>query len=263
MARVDLAGADLRQLLDFATLTREVGWSDTDLRPLLDGVAGLVPCDFVTITLIHPDPAQAWCSASTPSPMTADLFDAFTRYADDHPYVQSLAQIEHRQPARLSDLASVARFRQTALYLEHFKPLGTTDQLCLAVDVRGAALVGLSLNASGRDFSDRDVEVVGQLWPHLRGALREHDRLAAVQQRLSAGGSPVAAAALTRLSPRERDVAHLVALGLADKQIGTRLSITPRTVEKHIEHILDKLDVQSRALVAVAVALAGGGLPLG
>lgn len=52
------------------------------------------------------------------------------------------------------------------------------------------------------------------------------------------------------LSPREEDVARLVAQGLSNREIGKRLFIGERTVASHIEHILDKLAFNSRAQIA-------------
>jgi len=49
-----------------------------------------------------------------------------------------------------------------------------------------------------------------------------------------------------RLSPREREVAALLALGLSNRQIAENLVVTQRTVGAHIEHILDKLGFASR-----------------
>jgi non-specific serine/threonine protein kinase len=48
------------------------------------------------------------------------------------------------------------------------------------------------------------------------------------------------------LSPREREVAALLALGLSNRQIAQRLVVTERTVGAHIEHILAKLGFASR-----------------
>lgn len=56
------------------------------------------------------------------------------------------------------------------------------------------------------------------------------------------------------LTPREREVLRLLVEGCSDPQIGTELSISPRTVESHVRHILTKLRVGSRtAAVAHAV----------
>ena len=51
---------------------------------------------------------------------------------------------------------------------------------------------------------------------------------------------------VTDLSPREQEVAALLAHGLSNRQIAERLMVTERTVAAHIEHILDKLGFASR-----------------
>ena len=55
--------------------------------------------------------------------------------------------------------------------------------------------------------------------------------------------APVTAAALTR---REREIALLVASGLSNRDIATRLFISKRTVDAHVEHIFAKLEISSR-----------------
>ena len=47
------------------------------------------------------------------------------------------------------------------------------------------------------------------------------------------------------------EVAVLVAMGLTKCQIAERLRLTERAVAAHVEHSLDKLDVGSRAQIAV------------
>ncbi len=53
------------------------------------------------------------------------------------------------------------------------------------------------------------------------------------------------------LTPRQQQVAVLVAQGLTNRQIADRLVVTERAVAAHVEHILDKLGVGSRAQIAV------------
>ncbi|WP_267616488.1 ATP-binding protein [Gordonia bronchialis] len=57
------------------------------------------------------------------------------------------------------------------------------------------------------------------------------------------------------LSPREREVAALVAAGLTNRQIAEKLVLSTRTVEGHVEHILTKLCLQRRTDVAEAIAV--------
>jgi class 3 adenylate cyclase/DNA-binding CsgD family transcriptional regulator len=52
------------------------------------------------------------------------------------------------------------------------------------------------------------------------------------------------------LSPREREVALLVARGLTNRQIAEELVVTEATAAKHIENILNKLGFSSRAQIA-------------
>jgi DNA-binding CsgD family transcriptional regulator len=57
-----------------------------------------------------------------------------------------------------------------------------------------------------------------------------------------------------RLTPRELEVARLVAEGLTNRQLAVRLGITERTAETHVDHILTKLDFAGRAQIAAWVA---------
>jgi DNA-binding NarL/FixJ family response regulator len=68
------------------------------------------------------------------------------------------------------------------------------------------------------------------------------DRVAALLGRLD--GSP------TGLSPREVEVAGLVAEGLTNRQIGERLFISERTAQNHVQHILTKLGFATRSQIA-------------
>jgi DNA-binding NarL/FixJ family response regulator len=61
-------------------------------------------------------------------------------------------------------------------------------------------------------------------------------------------------AAFESLTPREREVLALLIQGHTNRQIAEALLITPNTTKKHVDHILQKLGVSTRA-GAVAVAL--------
>lgn len=49
------------------------------------------------------------------------------------------------------------------------------------------------------------------------------------------------------LTAREVEVLGLLARGKSNKQIATALTVTPKTVSSHVEHIYSKIDVSSRA----------------
>jgi non-specific serine/threonine protein kinase len=55
------------------------------------------------------------------------------------------------------------------------------------------------------------------------------------------------------LTPREGEIAALVAEGLSNRDIASKLVISQRTAETHVEHILTKLGFTSRAQIAAWV----------
>lgn len=59
------------------------------------------------------------------------------------------------------------------------------------------------------------------------------------------------------LTPRELEVAGLVALGLSNREIARRLYISEHTAATHVQHILGKLDFSSRAQIATWAAERG------
>ena len=96
--------------------------------------------------------------------------------------------------------------------------------------------------------------------PERRGQSRGEGRRAgrrAGGQRRGAGGREADGPRPSPLSPREREVAVLIAQGLTNREIAAGLVVTERTAATHIEHILNKLGLRSRAQVAVWAAEQG------
>ena len=56
------------------------------------------------------------------------------------------------------------------------------------------------------------------------------------------------------LTPTERDVVRLVSDGLGNKDIATRLFVSPRTVQTHLTHVYTKLGLSSRVQLAQEAA---------
>ena len=104
-----------------------------------------------------------------------------------------------------------------------------------------------------------DLEAVIAFWRR-GGATWFLGRLAAWARAHDLSMPPVprrAASVKTALTPREREVADLIAEGFTNRQIATRLVISERTAESHVERIMDKLAVRNRAGIAAKVGAAG------
>lgn len=101
------------------------------------------------------------------------------------------------------------------------------------------------LSAGGIDYLVKPVvpdELVARLRAHLRVA---RDMNAAMRAR----GEEVEAVAALRPNPltqREMDVLEWVARGKTNRDVAEILGMSPRTVNKHLEHIYEKLGVETR-----------------
>ena len=62
---------------------------------------------------------------------------------------------------------------------------------------------------------------------------------------------------MDRLAPRQREVLALIGLGLRNREIGERLGISTRTVQKTVERILKYLSVPNRTQAAMIWMVSG------
>ncbi len=72
----------------------------------------------------------------------------------------------------------------------------------------------------------------------------------AIEAALAPIESLPAGATESLFTPRQREVVALVAQGLTNREIASRLVISERTADTHVQHILNKLGVDSRVQVA-------------
>ncbi len=105
--------------------------------------------------------------------------------------------------------------------------------------VEADCLLAEALDASGDEVAAR--AVAGEAMPLAR-ALGMSPWISRLEQ-LSVQGDP--------LSPRERQIAALVADGLSNRAIAAHLFISERTAQNHVQHILGKLGFANRAQIAV------------
>ncbi len=114
--------------------------------------------------------------------------------------------------------------------------------LALAADPQQA---GEALRAGARAVLGRDVAA-----PVLASAVAAMERGLLVLDPALAGPfvrPPEASGEAEPLTPREREVLALLSRGLANKAIGQRLGISEHTAKFHVNAILRKLGVESRA----------------
>ncbi|MCR5867853.1 MULTISPECIES: response regulator transcription factor [Aquincola] len=78
----------------------------------------------------------------------------------------------------------------------------------------------------------------------------------------AASAAPPTRLSLAALTPREAEVLSWVAKGKTNRDVAEILGMSPRTVNKHLEHVFEKLGVETRAAAAALASrggVAGGG----
>jgi len=134
---------------------------------------------------------------------------------------------------------------------------GARLELARAMADLGAALRRAGKRAESRDILRRALDLA-----HRCGALALTERTR--NELLAAGGRPrrLVVSGVDSLTPSERRIALLASMGLSNRDIAQHLFITARTVEGHLTHAYQKLAVNSREHLAVALA-AGDGETIG
>jgi DNA-binding CsgD family transcriptional regulator len=112
----------------------------------------------------------------------------------------------------------------------------------------------------------RRTRATSEARPQLTAALETFERLGArpwadrTAVELHASGHPAGPPSGDRdwstLTPQEHEIASLAASGLSNKQIGTRLFLSPRTVSGHLYRVFPKLGITTRAALRDALGSA-------
>jgi DNA-binding NarL/FixJ family response regulator len=151
-------------------------------------------------------------------------------------------------------LQMVSRHRPAITILETHLPGTSGYEVCRELRERyGDNLAIIFISASRTDETDQVAGLLLGADEYLPKPV-PLDRLIARVRRLVTRSPGAASPVLGRLTPRETEVLTLLAEGPEQAEIAHRLFITHKTVAKHIERILAKLGVRSRAQ-AIALAL--------
>jgi two-component system nitrate/nitrite response regulator NarL len=122
-------------------------------------------------------------------------------------------------------------------------------------DEFGAGVALIFVSAERTEPSDRTAGLLVGADDYLVKPVAPDEFLARVRALLRRSGPTIAAA--SALTARELEILGLLADGLTTREIARHLFITGKTVSTHVEHILHKLGVHSRA-EAIALAYRDG-----
>jgi DNA-binding CsgD family transcriptional regulator len=143
-----------------------------------------------------------------------------------------------RSVLKIADFYSARQWHSTGMYGDCYRPQGIEHelQLCLPeppgpTQGPGRTVRLYFFRGPGPDFCERDRALLTLLRPHLHQAYLDAERRR----------HPI-----PRLTPRQKELLHLVAAGHTNAQIARRLGLSEGTVRTHLENIYGRLHVSSR-----------------
>lgn len=145
---------------------------------------------------------------------------------------------------KLSDCLTRRGMRKLDFYHCVWKPLGVDDSLRVWLPAPPGRARTIYLERGKRDFSERDRSLLELLRPFLI-------RLAERADRRRRGD------ARALLTPRELEIMQWIGRGRTTREIAAVLVLSPHTVRKHVERILEKLGAKTRSEAVARVGQGG------
>ncbi len=258
----DLSTGEYQRILDLTVAILDNDEPDLPWRLILDEVRvslasatsllfwtqGWVDAPPDDFPVPHREPRASPRSAPPPSPlptrsMGPDLDAQFHR----HPLVRHYQVAPDPMPRTVEDLHRDGRWPDEAAQHAVTEYLEADRHLAVPLPAPPGEGRVIVLGRAGRGFTDRDRHLAARWQPLLAAALnqqRQIDRWRA--QASAAQGVPPEAVSRYRLTPREVAVLTLLGDALTATAIARRLTISPRTVHRHIDSIYRKLRTNDR-----------------
>jgi DNA-binding CsgD family transcriptional regulator len=146
--------------------------------------------------------------------------------------------------ARLETLVPSLQGALAPACLEHAKALATRDISRIERAAMAFASLGVNLRAAeAASQASASYRLDGRTASARAAASRAQVLLDRCE---NAHTPPLALSVAEHLTPREREVAALAAAGLSSREIASRLVVSSRTVENHLQHAYQKLGVTGR-----------------
>lgn len=165
-----LSAADVRKVLDFVGEAHGAG-DLQELRTFLPiGLSGLVRTDWASYNEVGVD-GSVHAAVSVPE-VPAELVPEWIRYAHQNPLASRHARTRDGRAYRFSDVADRAELDRLELFRIFYSALGIRHQIAFTLPSPPQLTFALALSRGGRDYSDRERDLLNLTRPHLIQAYR-------------------------------------------------------------------------------------------
>jgi DNA-binding CsgD family transcriptional regulator len=167
-----------------------------------------------------------------------------------HPFTSHFMKSGEQTALQISDFFTEAQFTRSSISDTYRRWGKFRHNISMPTTASIGKAAGIGFCNRNRAFTERDRLVMNLLRRHFDRAHR-NAKLATAQMKM-----PAASLQDYALTPRESEIALWLAQGKTNREISIILNTASRTVEKHVEKILKKLNVEHRAAAAISISAA-------
>jgi DNA-binding CsgD family transcriptional regulator len=236
-------------------------YDDTELLELVGEVMGLLDLDELRTGILRAFRGAMplrWSSLNEVGPdgvvalvepfLEQVWYERFAELAHENPLLQRWQRTHDGRAYRFSDVTTREELEATRLYQEVYLPLGIHHQIAFSLPSDADRILAIVLHRDDRDFSDEERDFCNRARPFLIQAYR--NAVAHLQANRRGPGALEEVLLVYGLTGREAQVLRLVAVGGSNRDVGARLGLSDRTVQKHLERAFRKLGVATRSEAA-------------
>jgi DNA-binding CsgD family transcriptional regulator len=173
----------------FATLAFLRGLYATDGLPafihhVIYELPKLVPCETSAYNEVDPIGQKITSVLNPPETPLPDL-GILEKYMGQHPVINYHQKTRDGQAKKISDFLTRKEYHRLVLYNEFYRHVDVEDQIAVVLPTASSHIIGIVLNRSRRDFTERDRLKLNLLRPHLVQAYHNAVAASRVRQELT------------------------------------------------------------------------------
>lgn len=147
---------------------------------ILSALPRLIPSEITSYNEINPQAGRNEY-ASVPS-LPPEYDPVFVRHVGDHPLITHYHKTGDGRALKISDFLAQRQFHRLGLYNEFFRLFRVEYQMAVTLPAPPRLVVGIALNRSRRDFSERERQLLNLLRPHLIQAYQNAETVTRMEE---------------------------------------------------------------------------------
>ncbi|MCC5849610.1 MAG: helix-turn-helix transcriptional regulator [Verrucomicrobia bacterium] len=219
----------------------------------------LIPCENLHFTIhrYRPDMSAVRVEGYNEPEFSDAQYAYYSEHAREHPISRHFLDTGSHAAVRVSDLMPTREWIATEFWETTLAWLNYRYSMLALHSLGKNVLFVFNCNRCTRDFTEHEKHILNAVAPFVGNQYQHLSRLEGCKKRLAKHArpkSPPSAAETLDLTPREREVFRWLGEGKTNREIGKILGISHRTVGKHLENILNKLQLENRYAAASLAA---------